>query len=407
MRNTSLGYHTFSIFRKLSKEEYKALCKDFADYIKSSKDFKGYRDDTVQATTWEYSYNKNKGIRWRLSCKAEFNGYISRKIEAIINPQALLNNNYITAATEADLYLVEPIFDEEAYKISPYLLSFKDYSLNRADYCINLDIKELGYPCTPQQIMKLIKQGDIPEFFKERSAYSYTGHRLVTDKNSFYLENDSVTINYYLKYPQQTDAHPNFTNRDESENVIRLEVQCKRKKLSEIMRTASIPALQDNPNTATGSIPIYPMLSDKISRCVVEDYFNKVIRKGHYFTYNGAYDIIRSYRFKHDKEERLLDTIDLVKDFNGIANAKKYLIYNKLKDEADIALKNFNKSLRELDDLLINPVTIPRRWNMVWLPNLIWTYGHACCYEVILYHTEARALQHIQQFLFGCDESKV
>ena len=403
MENTSLGYHTFSIFRKLSKEEYKALCKDFAEYVKSNKDSKGYRDNSVQATTWEYSYNKNKGIRWRLSCKAEFNGYILRKIEAIINPQALLNNNYITAATEHDLYSVEPIFDEEADKISPHLLTFKDYSLNRADYCMNVDIKELGYHCTPQQVMKLIKQGDIPEFFKERSAYSDTGHRFVADKNSFYLENSSITINYYLKYPQQTDSHPNFENRDASENVIRLEVQCKRKKLSEIMSTASMPIWQDRTDSANGSIPIFPMLSDKISEYVVREYFNKVIRKGHYFTYDGAYDIIKSYRFKRNKEERLLDAIDLVKECDGIANAKKHITCNKSKDEADIAIRNFNKALRELDDLLINPVTIPRRWNMTWIPNLMWAYCYSVYDEVILYHTENRAMQHIKKYLFKRD----
>ena len=388
MRNTSLGYHTFSIFRKLSHEEYRALCKDFAKYAKYNKGFKGYPDDNAPGTVWEYTYKKNKGIRWRLISKKELNGYTSRKIVAIINPQALLYDNYITAATESDLWLTEQKFDEEADNISPYLLTFKDYSLNRADYCLNIDLKELGYPCTPERMMKLIKQGDIPENFKEHSEYSETGHRSVPYKYSFYLENSSVTINFYWKYPQQTETHPNYENRDKAENVIRLEVQCKSKKLHDMIRSGSYGV-----HSESGSIPVCLMLSDSISEQVVREYFDKIIRKGHYFSYSVARDIISSYRFNRKKEERLLDAIKLVKKCKGIAKAS--LICNKSEDEAYMALRKFNKALRELDELLINPVTIPKSWKLPWIPNLMCSYNLAVYDEVIFYRSEVLAMRHI------------
>ena len=405
MRNTSLGYHTFSIFRKLSYEEYRALCQDFAQYVKSGNGFKGYPDDNVPGTVWEYTHNKNKGIRWRLSSKKELNGYISRKIVAIINPKTLLYNNYITASTESDLRLTEQKFDEEADNISPYLLTFKDYSLNRADYSLNIDLKELGYPCTPKQMMKLIKQGDIPENFKEHMEYSKTGHRPVPYKYSLYLENSSVTINFYWKYPQQTETHPNFDNRDKSENVIRLEVQCKSKKLHDMIRSGNcdIPMSVRQNIIESESIPVRPMLSDRISEQVVREYFYKIIRKGHYFTYSGALAIIRSYGFKRKKEERLLYAIELVKECDGISKAKASLICNKSEDEAYMALREFNKALRELDELLINPVTIPRRWaadwGVKWLPNLMWTYDCSIGRNIILFQRESRAMQHINKYL--------
>lgn len=399
MNNTSIGKHTISIFRNLKGTEYKKLSNDFKKYLKNNEDFKGYRNEKCSGYVWEYYYLKNKGIRWRLSSKTESNGYISRKIEAIINPKVLCDNNYITAATESDLLQTEELFNEEAENISPYLLTFSDYSLNRVDYCMNVDLTELGYPCTPQQMLKLIKQGNIPEFFEEQGFYSNTGHRVTKFMNSFYLVNSSVTLNYYLKYPQQTENHPNYVNRDDSENVIRLEVQCKRKKLQEMFDAQYSSDEYDTYSNQKGSVPIYPMLQNKISENIVNDYLKKVVRKGHYFTIDGATQIIKSYKFKDKKQDRLLDTIELVKEHGGISKAKLSLLNSNAKEEYEKKLREFNKALRELDDLLINPVTIPRRWNIKWMPNIMFAYACAAYDEIFLGVREHEAMDCINRYL--------
>ena len=144
-------------------------------------------------------------------------------------PEALPNR---VSSEEDNLETVEKIYNGEAAKISPLLSSFGSCSLNRVDPCLNIDIKELGITYTAEQMMILIKRGNIPKHYKERKEeYDKKQHRWVTDKNSLYLESKSATINYYWKYPKQNEKHPNFAFRELSKNVIRPEVQYKYLKL--------------------------------------------------------------------------------------------------------------------------------------------------------------------------------
>lgn len=386
MLNTSLGYHTFSIFKEMNSENYARLCREFKEYAQYDSDMNGYplksHEDGYSA--WEYTYQENKGIRWRLSSriiktvKIPGTQYCKRMVEAIINPRTLLENNYITAATESDLGDVEAIFDEQASNISDLLGCFRSYTINRIDYCMNIDLAELGYKCTPQQLMQLIKRGNIPPFFSERREYSPTGHRFVTDSNSFYLTSSSVTINYYLKYPQQTEKHPNYKNRDNSENVIRFEVQCKNKKLNELIN--STPELHAKAEQFgynklhRGRIPIFPMLSNEIAKTVVEDYFYKVIGTGHYLTYKCACAVIDSYDIENKTKDRLKRVLANIRDCNGIAKTRDKINDSICSPEDEYLMVIFNKSLRDLNKLMINPVTIPESWGIKWIPNPMWLY---------------------------------
>lgn len=385
MNNTSLGYHTFSVFREMTSENYAKICHDFKEYSQYDTDMKGYPSKTNDKgyTAWEYVHQKNKGIRWKLSSrviniKGSKTPYCKRMVEAIINPRTLLENNYITAATAADISNVETLFNEQACDISDKLRSFRDYSANRIDYCLNIDLAELGYPCTPQQLMQLVKRGNIPPHFSERKEYSPTGHRFVTDSSSFYLESSSVTINYYLKNAQMTEKHPNYQNKDKSENVIRFEVQCKSKKLNEMWNTYSeLLNVEENFfffGRNKGRIPILPMLSDQIVQTVVEDYFCKVVGMGHYLTFKEACDVIDSHNFMNKTKRQLKRTIEMIRDNKGIARAREK-IYESIDNQGDTnAMIVFNKALRELDNLMINPVTIPKNWNIKWIPNPMWAY---------------------------------
>ena len=71
--------------------------------------------------------------------------------------------------------------------------------------------------------------------------------------------------------------------------------------------------------------------------------------------------------FKLQKEHRLISTLEFVNSMRGIANAKSAL---KNADNSD----EFNRSLRELNELGINPVTIPKDWGIKTIPNLLCTY---------------------------------
>lgn len=405
MINTSLGYHTFAFFQRAKEDEFLSLTTDFIAYANRNKEIKRFPIKNKRG--WEYTYKNSKGIRWQLFSFRDKNGFSIQGVKAVINPRVLIEKNYIVASHEEDLKIVEKIYNSEAAKISPFLSPFGACSLCRADPCLNIDLEELGLPCTPEQMMDLIRQGNIPKHYEERKVkYDEKQHRKVADKNSLYLKSKSSTINYYWKYPKQNETHPHFLFRESSRNVIRLEVQCKYLKLytlSKGIRCESKYHISDE-NISTEeayermidgvrnpSIPIDLILSDKVCDDIVRRSIYKVLRKGDYFTLDGARSIVRSYNFRHDKEGRIIDALELVNECHGIAKAKSRL--------CDSDLKDFNRSLRDLDDIWVNPVTIPRRWEIRHIPNLLRAYDDASCEEQLLFEKEYVAWKHIDKYL--------
>lgn len=409
MKNTSLGFHTFSFFQRAKENDFFPLTSDFIICANNNSDMKRFpiKNKKGHQIGWEYAYKSNKGIRWLLLSFEVNNGITIQGVMVIINPKALIEGNYIVASQADDLKKVEELYNNEAARISPLLLKFGLCSLNRADPCLNVDLEELGLPCTPEQMMVLIKQGNIPKPYKEREKYNEKHHRKIADENSFYLENKSCVINYYWKYPKQQDEnHPNFLFREDSRNVIRLEVQCKYLKLyplSKKIRHKSKLHVSETDLSADQlyemivndernlSIPIDVVLSDEISDDIIRKHFNRIIRKGDYFTLDGARSIVESYDLRRDREDRIVYALELINECRGIAKAKSKLHGPDLVD--------FNRSLKDLDTMLVNPVTIPRRWNIRHIPNLLQSYTDAIYEEQIISKEEHIAIEYINDFL--------
>ena len=112
------------------------------------------------------------------------------------------------------------------------------------------------------------------------------------------------------------------------------------------------------------------LFCDTFSENMIRKYFNKVIRKGDYFTFEGARWMVQSYNFRQDREERLLDSLNLISKHGGIDKTLSILQKNKLSDK----LSEVKRSLKDLDDIYVNPVTIPRRWGISHIPNPMRAY---------------------------------
>ena len=138
-------------------------------------------------------------------------------------------------------------------------------------------------------------------------------------------------------------------------------------------------------------LPSALILTNELSERVTENYFFKIVRKGDYFTYDLARKIIESYHFKRNKEERILYALELVKEHGGIAKAKAKLNH--------IELNDFKKSLRDLDEILVNPVTIPRRWKIPYIPNLLYAYRDSLYNEIFILEDEYTARKKIEAIL--------
>lgn len=101
-------------------------------------------------------------------------------------------------------------------------------------------------------------------------------------------------------------------------------------------------------------------------------------------------DIVESYNFRSDKEDRLLYALDVISEARGIEAAKEKLPSWELDD--------FKRSLNDLDEILVNPVTIPRKWGIKYIPNPFRAYYDAF-YEQFITENERMVLQHIQRYL--------
>jgi len=405
---TSVGYHTFVIARPLTQEEADRVFKDFKKYRDTTGKIEIVKQKTFKndPNSRHYSIvypNQEKGLSWRIrfSNKGFYTngGIMPCSIKAIINPKILTGErSYIVAADASYLNMVRHIFDMEASAISPLLKSFYDYSLNRIDYCVNFDVSELRLKCPPElekalpgMIMKLIKCGDIPTHFKEE----------YNDEFQFYLKCESIVVNCYWKHDDLRRNFYSCIDLDNSYNIIRFEVQYRYPKvistLAKIKRenadvrsalsadltkqgyfdfdtentsnSESSPLLEKYRETCLRDeiIIMRKMLSDLVCLGTIKRYFYDVIKRGDYFTFDTAKRIIEREVSRWEKVVRLTDTLKLISDLGGIAKAKATLKGKQL-DE-------FRRSLRDLADLNINPVTIPNEWHIEFIPNLMRLLG--------------------------------
>jgi len=389
-----MGYHTFNIFHKLTLEEGDTLLNDAYDCMKRTgairvRPLKKNDDDYTDEFTDKLSsrsryflieYTKAyKGLSWLLRLTPKSPGFITTEnedrpcsIKARINPKPFTGIQEYLAAANAD-YLdeVEKRFNTETAKISPVMGRFEDYEFNRIDYCINFSFRELGINCDPLCIMELFKRSNIPKHFyrpytKNKGA-PFDGKTAGTaslpaddpDLNRFILFSNSVNINCYYKYAQLRKDFLGCPDIKDSTDIIRFEVQCLYPKayyMSKAIRNRD------------GFTNLFSeMLSDETSTGIIVKYFEKIIRRGDYYSLPEAVKKIQAHNLSSKVESRLINTLVHISKCGGIHNAKLTLVKPEL-------LEDFRRSLRELAVLKINPVTIPEGFGISHIPNPLDAY---------------------------------
>ena len=361
---------------KLTVDESSQLIQAF----KNNKDvyFEENKDGSIYQYDWFSKYysiryrQRYKGLSWTLRYCKHSPEYMRQKvpgkppeedrccsIKARINPKILLGlDDYIAAADWTYLKDLIVVFNHEAKKLSPILKDFNSYSLNRIDYCINFDLEDLKIGLYPTDYIALIQQANIPNHFHEYKEYRGTTHRKRPGLNSFYLENNSVRINCYWKYYQLQTEFPSAPDIERSLYVIRFEVQCSylkahfmQKQIKDCDDFAKLMAV---------------MLSDEMCEKMITGYYYKTIGRGDYYSLEEARKKVKSMNFSRNKEERLLNALKLVRRHCGIFKAKSHL---QVKELADL-----KRSIKDLGEIGVNPVTIPRERGIKFLPNLLNAY---------------------------------
>lgn len=388
MLRSTIGVHTMSIFLQPSRSEMETLVKHFCKYRERAKAIRMFipqKSSSGKETKYsEYSprYSnghltlpsklkiiypgKDCGISWKLRCDTNNDTFKSYKVEAKINPKILgETQDYISAATYDDLQSAIGKFDLMVKNISPLLGTFACYRPNRIDFCANLALHELAPGCPPHMIMKLIQRADVPSDYKPKTEYSETSHRMELVQNSFYLKCESTHINCYeklieLQMRNRKDEESGPITQevlDEAQDIIRFEVQCLYSRTRKLCQQAE-----------KDGIDIYKYLFDyKTFLKVINAYYKDTIGRGDWFTLSAAEKKIESKHYNSQKKERLLNALREVNQCRGLSKAKA-------KDQGD-DLEAFKRTLKDLADIGINPVTIPREWGIPHIPNLMHTFN--------------------------------
>ena len=389
MLRSSLGFHTITLSLPLfDNNEVWQLIADFLTYREKTGDIEMYIYDEKNNPIIYYpsSYlppkisikfkdkyrygDGNRGIKWCIRKSEWCNDFIDYIIEATINPKILAGiNDYLTAATYNDIDLVVTNFNEISQKISPLLHSFSDYRITRIDYCVNFSLNEFIPERDPTQIMNFIKRSNIPPHYEEWMEYDKDAHRMKSRPESFYLKSKSVTINYYSKYWQLLNKSKKNVEKghnpidqetlNASRNIFRFEIQCKYHKIYSLSQEAEKAG---NHNVNKYQSLLTPIKCIKI----ISNYYEKVIGKGDWYTLSEAIQIIKSKNFNCQREQRLINVLKDVSQCRSLVKAKE--------SYQDTELAAFKRTLKELEALKINPVTIPREWHIDHIPNLLRSY---------------------------------
>ena len=388
MLRSSLGFHTMSMFLRLTREEAERLIGNFYNYCVQTgeirmrisiklpngkiewKEYKPKLSGKRLILPYElhigYSdWNKDRGIRWRLILNNQNMTFTNYIVEVTINPKILSkNNDYITAADCGDLFKAAVDFNNISGKISPLLVPFEKYYLKRVDYCVNFSVNELAPGCTIEQIIILIKRGDIPSNYKEYTEYDDKSHRKKSSPDSFYLESKSITINCYRKSKELQDRREKGSTIitqeiiNEAEDIIRFEVQCKYHKVYSLLKSV---------NESTSFFNKYSdLLGYKACLLPINCYYKVTIGAGDWYSLSEAQKIIEKCGFNKQKAERLLNVLREVSQCRSLAEAKA--------KHQDSDLAAFKRTVKDLADIGINPVTIPREWSIKHIPNLLHTF---------------------------------
>ena len=360
---TSLGHHTFEMYRTLIYTDMDTVFKSFNNDPRilpiSSI------DERTGIKYYSMTYKKDIGITWKLTFATISRSFVDFSdddrhctIKVKINPKLLSGiQDYVTAANGNYLDVIIQNFNREANRISPLLGTFDMYSLNRADFCINFDIRELCIGCTVEQMMKLLKRGNHPPDLIELLDYYDNSHRKKAG-NDLYLKNKSITVNCYGKHAQLKKEFEDCPNIEDAKDVIRFELQCKYPKVYSLRKIIK---------NKTGAFPlIQEMLSDDIAETIITKYYQRIIGCGDYYTLELARKQVEARNFHPKKTKRLIDVLEHVNQCRGISKAMATL-QGQIRED-------FKRSIRELNYIRVNPVTIPREWNIKHIPNLLTAY---------------------------------
>jgi hypothetical protein len=282
-------------------------------------------------------------------------------VEIKLNPKVMLEQKESIHVTNwSEITRVPDIFNHRlavilGYRIAQELPEFNCWKCKRIDYAIDI---------TNDNVKEYIN------LFQRVKAPNIYFKTINTREGSAYTVSKSARINFYDKKDEISkrieDEYTNVleSDLDEAENILRFEVQCNKGKIN------SIKAKNNFTNKD---------ISNFLNSCIGEDiilsYYDRTIGDGDFYCLREAEKIIKNQQELSQRTQNVLvKTLKLIAQARDVNKAKKQFVEGVKLKNTNIKLKGtnrtFNNHIRQIQELNINPVTIPRKWGISRLINL-------------------------------------
>ena len=334
------------------------VCKDFYSQFISHHQTKLYKERSqahqtakngllseIGITLYGHKYNISYD-RITSTGAIEHITYVNYVIDARVNPSKVVyREKSIDIYKPSDYEIFQQCFNEEirSYNL-PFLPPLDGWKAHRVDFTDNISTPPV------KEYIRLFHKADLRGFTIKMDQH---GHRAMK-AGSLYINNSAVTLNFYDKADEMQKAEGGTRHTpeeiQEAKDILRIEVQAGRDKLSGIKRkqeftTKQITEFMKDPEAAEDLVLMYA---------------EKVLGNATYRKKPAAITLINHSK-KHQKtKEQLIAAIEAV--------SKPYKRVDEVRQEQpELEIDKCKKILRDMD---INIISLDKNTKVRELPSI-------------------------------------
>lgn len=334
------------------------VCKDFYNQFISHPQTKLYKERGSVHQTAKNGLLQEIGItlyghkysitydRITAAGSVEQISYVNYVIDARVNPSKVIyRESAIDIYKPSDYEIFQQCFNNEIKSFNlQFLPPLDGWKAHRVDFTYNIHTPNV------KEYIRLFHKADLRGFELKRDQH---GHRSMKS-GSLYINNSAVTLNFYDKADEMTKAEGGTRHTQEeiqqAKDILRIEVQAGRDKLSGIKRKQEFTSKQISEF----------MTSPEAAEDLVLMYVEKVLGAATYRKKPAAVTLINHSK-KHQKtKDQLIAALEAV--------SKPYKRIDEVRQEhPDLEIDKTKKILRDLD---INLATLDKNTKVRELPSI-------------------------------------
>lgn len=272
--------------------------------------------------------------------------YVNYVIDARVNPSKVIyREKSIDIYKPSDYSIFQDRFNQEIKSFNlPFLPDLEGWKAHRVDFTYNLQTPHV------KEYIRLFHKSDLRGFTIKRDQH---GHRSMK-AGSLYINNSAVTLNFYDKMDEMQKAEGGSRHTpeeiQEAKDILRIEVQAGRDKLSNIKRKQEF---------TTKQISEF-MTSPGAAEDLVISYAEKVLGSATYHKKPAAITLINHSKKQKKTKEQLIAVLDEI--------SKPYRRVDEVRgDHPELEIDKCKKILRDMD---INLITLDKNTKVRELPSI-------------------------------------